>query len=117
MRLKLTTKGIESSCKRPTTLTASEFLSRCDVSANLQAAAAEIEACKAWLTRNTSRRDRPTPDAGSYQLKHRVERESTPLRYIPNGAMILAATELGFTVRILPGSLNTTFGMKFNRRV
>ena len=56
----------------------------------------QVAICTAWLQEHAKPRKRVNSRIGSYGLKHVVERAAG--HYVTNGAFILAAYRLGYTV-------------------
>ena len=73
----------------------------------------EVEVCKRWLRRNAAPRKTVNRFSHSYSLKHVVERTSGEhIHYVTNGALILAAIELGYRCKRIGDSPNALFNMK-----
>ena len=69
----------------------------------------QVRLCVKWIEENTKVLKTIRPNAGSYYLKHVVEKAYET--YISNGAFIQAAIEVGF--RFERDRLNATFNMGF----
>jgi hypothetical protein len=73
----------------------------------------EVAVCKRWLRRNAAPRKTVNRFSHSYSLKHVVERTSGEhIHYVTNGALILAAIELGYRCKRIRNTPNAAFNMK-----
>jgi len=73
----------------------------------------EVRICKRWLAKYTTPRKTMNRFSNSYGLKHVVERTSgADVHYVTNGALILAAVELGYRCKRVRSTPNATFAMK-----
>lgn len=71
----------------------------------------EVDICKLWIAEFIDARKTINHKRGSYALKHYVEDWAD--HYIPNGAFIQAAIELGFIFEV--SGPNAWFNMSFTR--
>lgn len=71
----------------------------------------EMDLCKFWISKYIDRSKKVNKNRSSYGLKHCVEDWAGV--YIPNGAFILAAVELGFEYSVT--GPNSHFNMRFTR--
>ena len=69
----------------------------------------DVKICKKWIEEWVTPRKTINPNKGSYGLKHSVEKWSRD--YIPNGAFIKAAIELGYKYEEF--GPNAIFNMSF----
>lgn len=67
--------------------------------------------CRVWIRIHCHPRKTINKRYSSYWFKHKVEREDH--EYIPNGAFIKAAMELGY--RVVPDGPNAFFNIEMNK--
>ena len=84
-----------------------------DIPTCAEPASKEVQACKEWITKFTTKRKTINDKHWSYGLKHKVEKWVG--FYIPNGAFIQAAVELGYDYKRVRKGLNANFNMSFPR--
>ena len=76
----------------------------------------ERSIARTWLREFTQATDR-FHRMSSYGLKHEAERSehSEHWRYVSNGALILAAFDLGYSIRVHSTSPNVQIGLRFRK--